>query len=153
MIYPPSWVCWTELPPSSSSPPNVLSHSLFPWSSVFISHRSLPPAPKDSVSPVMIYPPSRVCWIDQPASSSSPPNVLSQSLLPWSSVFISHRSPPPAPKDSVRPVMIYPPSRVCWTESPKSLPTPPYVLSHSLFPWSSVFIIHRFMSPAPKENV
>ncbi len=56
-----------------------------------------------------------------------PPYVLVQRVSPDESVFIRHI--PPLPKDSARPVIIYPPSVVCWTEEPISTCSPPYDLS------------------------
>src|SRR4030042_1515242 len=97
MMYPPSDVCWTDWPASKEAPPKVLSHTLLPSESVFISQASHPSAPSELLSPAMIYPPSDVCRTDQPASPEAPPKVLSHTLLPSESVFISQTSRPPAP--------------------------------------------------------
>ena len=55
IIYPPSVVCCTELPPSSLVPPKVLFHCSTPLPSVFIRYTSLFP-----FDPVIISPPSLV---------------------------------------------------------------------------------------------
>ena len=135
MMYPPSSVCRTEYPSSSTTPPKVLSHSIIPEASVLTRYTSHPPAPEEYVLPAMMYPPSVVCCTDSPASHSVPPNVFSHWKPPEASVltrYTSHPPPPPpehpaglhspVPKDPVIPVMMYPPSVVCCTEYATSKP-------------------------------
>ena len=46
---------------------------IFPSESSFSTQISLPPAPKESVDPATIYPPSMVCWMELAISLSDPP--------------------------------------------------------------------------------
>ena len=59
----------------------------------------------------------------------------------------------PAPKELVSPASAYPPSLVCMIALILSLPAPPYVFCHWVFPAESVFISQKSSKPASKESV
>src|SRR5437867_2552401 len=106
MTYPPSEVWRTELATSLAPPPYVRVQSVSPREFVLIRYTSEPPAPKEPVTPVMMYPPSEVWRTELPTSLATPPYVRVQSVSPREFVLIRYTFEPPAPKEPVTPVMM-----------------------------------------------
>ncbi len=61
-------------------PPKVLCHSTTPFSSVFITYKSVSPFPKLSVAPTMQKPPSFVDITFSPISFPVPPYDLKKAF-------------------------------------------------------------------------